>query len=212
MSDKEQNKGKRNIGGVIVGLVFSAIGVAIGVAGFTMASAELEQLDARAPFKVDDVETLKVGSPILLTAKVGKHNALLREKLVLVCSQVKKDKDSSWSSGEVQHPPLIVKKGPVDFELKLKRPCPRGPSRVVPDPQHSDHRWVGLTRGATLTVIGKVESLDPLKVHGEYYYSDSMPAYRSYLSRGRWIALAIAGGFFALGLLVVILNLRRGRS
>jgi len=196
---------KRIVVGLGAFLVLAAIGMLLYA--FLVVGEELARLEGLTPF--EPAQGLRVGQPILVTTVIGDGNPLLVHDLVVACEETQDTDSRAWMPRKQIHGPLVVDCEGIEITVTLRQPCPRGRMSVIPDPESRMRRWVGLRRGDTLTVVGKVAGIDPLAVRGEDAFAGSADEYRRYLTRARWYVVPVSAIFLVAGLGLIASGARR---
>lgn len=195
-----------------VGSLFVLLAVGVFLFAFFMLSAERAQLDGLTPLPSGQTSHLRLKQPILITTTISEKNPLLVHDLVVACEESQDPDGRSWHPKKRFHRPLLVTHDGVELVVTLRQPCPRGSYKVIPNPESNLWRWVGLRRGDTLTIIGTVISMSPLKLHGEHAFGGSVEDYRSYLTRGRWYAVPFSVFCLLVGAVLFVSARRRSAS
>jgi hypothetical protein len=185
-----------------LGCFFVAVAIGSTILVFAVLGGERRRLDELTPLTEETISDLQPGQQVLLTAAVSRRKPPLIHDLVIACEEEKVD--GSWQVRRRHVQPLIVDHGDTEVLVTLRQPCPRGPdSRTIEAPHDRLHRWVGITEGTPVTIVGRVTSVSSPAVFADHYFVGTIDEYRGYLSNTRWYVLPFAFVMLMVGFVLL---------
>jgi hypothetical protein len=188
---------KRRMTELVLGVIFLAVGLAVGWFGPRSVAWEREPLQTW-PVARSQQALPRVGQGVVLVGQLDPQAPKLVRGLALAMRERFNTKDRSWTSTDPFTQPLdllLADGGRVRVE-EAGALC-RGNVSIE---QGDGERWVGLRGGEAWTVLATVLDTDPPRVQASYHYAGPPEEYEGMLRASLPIILGFSALFSLVGL------------